>query len=97
MNINTFELHGTLICPEIHFSTNTPIKAELHNLDPEYVYFAYSEKIESPQKSKIIHKFNALTFDSSMQVINDSEKLCSISKSVNSDNDVIFEIDKKDE
>ncbi len=94
-NINMFELHGTIGLPELNLTTNTPIKVELHNMDPEYVYFAYTDKIESLQKSKIIHKFNALSLNENIKVINNSEKLCSISNYMNEERDLVFEIEKK--
>lgn len=93
--VNSVEFTGTGTTPKLNFNTNTPIKFTLNNVSSKYINFAYTQAIESEQKSKIIYKLNVLDIENDPVVLNNSEKFCTINKSYDDNKSTIFEIVKK--
>ena len=81
MNVNTVDFSFIdTPSPALIFKSNTPVKYTLNSYMKDHVTFAYLNKIDSLQPSKIIYKALLSDLRDNFKVINDSEKICDIIK-----------------
>lgn len=82
--------------PKFSMSTNTPINVTIERMCNDTMNFKLSNKYDFNRPCKIIKKLDISDITQDFKIINDSELIASVTKTIDEDNNTIFEIGLKD-